>query len=197
MDIQKYIQINPGDVRGILLYGNLLYSNSNLIDALFQYNRAIWLDERNFDAQFGIGMCLINLGKFNNAIMALRQALKIDPYNHITYYYLGLSLIAIGNDKDAISSFTQSLLLDPDNVDTYFNLGKSYYETGKIIQAREAFNRVINIDIQYEVEFNHENSIKVRVQHGAMEHGNFREGFRVYALFNPQKVILFDEDQKS
>ena len=147
--IQSYIYNQPSDLRGLLLYSNLLFENGEHFDALFQYQKVLWLNPQNLDAQIGVGLCLYHLGEFRDAASALRRSLKIDPYNHISYHYLGLSLMADENFREAIPNLTQSLLLDPENSDTYYNLGKSYFESGKIIQAREAFNRTININPQY------------------------------------------------
>ena len=147
--IQNYIYNQPSDLRGLLLYSNLLFDKGEWFDALFQYQKVLWLDSLNTNAQIGVGLCLYHLAEFKDAISALRMALKIDPYNHISYYYLGLSLMEDRKFREAIPNLTQSLLLDPENSDTYFNLGKSYFESEKIIQAREAFNRTININPQY------------------------------------------------
>ena len=144
--IQNYIYNQPSDLRGLLLYSNLLFDKGEWFDALFQYQKVLWLDSLNTNAQIGVGLCLYHLAEFKDAVSALRMALKIDPYNHISYYYLGLSLMEDKKFREAIPNLTQSLLLDPENSDTYFNLGKSYFESEKIIQAREAFNRTININ---------------------------------------------------
>ena len=147
--IKNYIHHQPSDIRGLLLYANLLFNNNEWFDALFQYRKVLWIDNQNIDAQLGIGLCLYYLQEFNDAVTALRKTLKIDPYQHVAYFYLGLALMAENNYREAIPNFTQSLLLNPDNSDIYFNLGKSYFETSKIIQAREAFNRTITIDPQH------------------------------------------------
>ena len=153
--IRNYIHHRPSDLRGHLLYSELLFNNNEWFDALFQFQKALWLDSNNIDAQFGVGLCLYHLQEFNDAVSAFRKALKIDSYNHSAYYFLGRSLMAEDNFREAIPNLTQSLLLDPDNSDTYFNLGKSYFETGKIIQAREAFNRTIRIEPQYGSAYYH------------------------------------------
>ena len=94
------------DIRGVLLYANLLFNNNEWSNALFQYRTALWVNNDNFDAQFGVGLCLFYIQEYENAINEIKKALKIDPYNHKSHYYLGLSLLA-----NAIKTLSSYLIL--------------------------------------------------------------------------------------
>ncbi len=165
--IQKFIIQDPSDSRAQLFLSNLFFKDKKWFEALYQFQKVLWINQSNIEALIGRGICLYNLNAFSDAILSFKKVIEIDNYNHIAYYYLGISLLNNENFDKSIESLTQALLLDPENIEAYFNLGKAYFQAGKLIQAKEAFNRTVNLDPQYGLAYYHlgliyENSMDVQ-----------------------------------
>ncbi|MDP6570674.1 MAG: tetratricopeptide repeat protein, partial [Candidatus Marinimicrobia bacterium] len=57
-NIRRFIELQPKDLRGTLLYANLLVQTCNYFEALYQFRKILWIEPKQFDALFGTANCL-------------------------------------------------------------------------------------------------------------------------------------------
>ncbi len=141
-----YTKQRPADIRGFLFLADYHALLSEWLDALWFYQKAIWLDNQNAAAWFGEGKSLQRLHNFADAAAAYEKVIDLDPFHHEAYFQLGLSLVNLERFTEAIPNLTQSLLLDPDNARTYYYLGIAYLNSNRRTQALEALERAIRIN---------------------------------------------------
>ena len=59
----------------------VFYLNGKFIDSIKECRSSLTLNPNHFGAWNGLGMCLYNLGKYNEAIESFQKALQIQPHS--------------------------------------------------------------------------------------------------------------------
>jgi lipoprotein NlpI len=77
---------------------------------------------------------LINLGRFDDAVVAANQALAISSSNARTLFARGWARFFAGEKGGALADLDRALRMDPDD-------GIGYYRRGRVLEAQGAFDR--------------------------------------------------------
>lgn len=77
---------------GYTLCGHEYLAKENFDQALNNYREALNIDERHYNALYGIGQVLMKQEKFALAQSHFRSAVQINPRNSILHYHLGVAL---------------------------------------------------------------------------------------------------------
>jgi tetratricopeptide (TPR) repeat protein len=93
-----------------------------------------------------LGLTLMNMGKFEEAIVDYRKAIELDPNNAQAYGNLGLALIRAGRDQEAIPELTKARALAPHYADPVFRLGLLMAKQGKAQEAISYFTGALGAD---------------------------------------------------
>ena len=88
-------------------------SGFNWADSEREYRRALELNPNYVVAQHWYGELLLQVGRFDEAIVHLRKALEIDPLAPIHYISLALALMTQHRDGEALVQLGTSLDIDP------------------------------------------------------------------------------------
>ena len=97
--------INPNDPHVLEASATLLLSTSRYIEAIAAYQRLLDEYPNAHYAYYGIGNCLISLGRFEEALPMLQMAIRRDPrsaWNYDRYASLGLALGFLGKYEESI-----------------------------------------------------------------------------------------------
>lgn len=95
--------------------------------ALNAYRRAIAVDGKFVEAHNGIGVVLATLGRYDEAVAALRTAIRVDTGNSAHLYNnLGHALSLQGAYIDAIYALEIAAALEPTNTQARQNLAQTY-----------------------------------------------------------------------
>jgi tetratricopeptide (TPR) repeat protein len=95
------------------LRAQLLYQQNRFEQAMAECRQAIADDARNPMAYAILGLCLVELGKTNEAEEAARQAVAIAPDAARAYYALGIVLLKRNKYADAEQAADQALQYEP------------------------------------------------------------------------------------
>lgn len=76
------------------LCGHEFLSKENFDAALACYREALQIDERHYNALYGIGQVFLKQEKYSLAQQHFRSAVAINPRNSILHYHFGVSLAA-------------------------------------------------------------------------------------------------------
>lgn len=102
------------------------------------------------------GFCLLQLEKYEEAIICLDKALEINPQNYINLENKGLCFEKLGQIDEAVDNYEKSLVLRPINdkyydfkdfIDKYFGLTYEKNGASDILQRVNKFNNLNEFDI--------------------------------------------------
>lgn len=147
------IAIDPEDAEGLLAKANGLYRLENYEEALEYYKR---YSEKEPDDEFGPlhqGTCLINLGRFEEAVKRLLDAEDVapedSPYLVEIYQELGFAYSELKMPETAIYYIDQTEMLDCDHVDMLVVKGHILLGNGKIQEAEDMFRQAVKQSDDY------------------------------------------------
>lgn len=83
--------------------------------------------------------------QFEAAGMLAEQAIKADPYSVIAYYVGAYAWGSLGDHEKSLEANKKALSLLPGNASVYYNIGVNYKELRRFAEARQAFDRAIEL----------------------------------------------------
>jgi len=141
---------NPGDAKALALYGDVLYQQNNLKDALSQYQAALRLNEQIYVVWEQVINIQTLLGHYDDALKVGDEALTIYPNQASLYYYMAYALYKTGKYEPAQSNLKTSLQLDVENkslqAQIYALQGDIYINQNNFASAKTAFEKAISLE---------------------------------------------------
>lgn len=92
------------------------------------------------------GLTLHQLGRYDDAVAALRQAIECEPRYLDAYRNLSFALEQQGRLDDAAEALRAALRIDPHCVHAHIDLGHIQHECGQRAEAKASFDRALAID---------------------------------------------------
>ncbi|MFN0049513.1 MAG: TonB family protein [Cytophagales bacterium] len=117
------------------------------------------------DAYVLKGKCYIDKDLYNLALDDFTQASNRDPQESEYLYYKGMCEWKLKRVNSCISSIEKSLLYDPDNFLAYKILGSMYFELDIMNLAKENFDKAIDIQSDFSVNFFNKDKISGYTDH--------------------------------
>jgi len=114
--IQIAIKTHPNDSKLIILYGDVLYRQGNLMEAKEQYQAVLKISEQVYPAWEKLLALQTAMGHYAEAIKTGEDALTIYPNQAILYYYRAFALHRNGQNAEAGIEIKSALLLDGDDI---------------------------------------------------------------------------------
>ncbi|MCZ4242880.1 tetratricopeptide repeat protein [Pedobacter punctiformis] len=141
---------NPNDVKALSLYGDVLYQQNKLKEALVQYQAALKLSEQIYVVWEQVINIHTLLGHYDEAIKVGDEALSIYPNQAGLYYYVAYALFKTGKLDLAQSNLKNALQLDVENkslqAQVYALQGDIYINQNNFTAAKTAFEKAISIE---------------------------------------------------
>lgn len=141
---------NPKDAKALALYGDVLYQQNKLREALIQYQEALKLNEQVYVVWEQVINIQTLIGHYNDAVKVGDEALTIYPNQASLYYYTAYALYKTGKFDTALSNLKTALQLDVDNkslqAQVYALQGDIYISQNNFNQAKTAFEKAITIE---------------------------------------------------
>ena len=131
------------EVEAALLLGYERLNQSDFIQALASFDRALALDENDASAWNDRGIALGNLGRHEEALASYDRALALDGSNAGAWYNQGSALGQLGRPEEALASFDRALALDGSNAGAWENRGVALYNLGRPEEALNSLNRAL------------------------------------------------------
>jgi Tfp pilus assembly protein PilF len=135
---QKAVVVNP-NARYYASMGNALRRLERYEEAIEAYRRSLHMAPDHPTIQLlheSLGVCLVEVGRFDEAVDELNEAISLKPGRVDYYYTLSDILGRSGRYEEALSCFEMALNLDQRNTGAYRTLGLAYLEIGKKEEAQ-------------------------------------------------------------
>jgi tetratricopeptide (TPR) repeat protein len=123
-----------------------LASSGDYAEAALKFEDALKLNPLFPDASFNLAIAYQKLGYQKRAIDMLRDLLVVSPGNADYLYALGASLFDSGDVAAARRTFSEVVDKDPTNRKALFSFAVACEKTGKLDEARNAFERYLQLD---------------------------------------------------
>ena len=128
-----------------------IYSTRGNRLAIDYFNNALNIDPESIEALYALGIFYQESGDAENAISAYNKILVISPGYVYAYYNLGyINLVLLDDYRTATNYFKQVLELDPEYFEAAYNLGYCHELLGEYAQAREMYNRALEVEVNYQ-----------------------------------------------
>ncbi|MGN7988948.1 tetratricopeptide repeat protein [Pedobacter sp. 22226] len=141
---------NPNDAKALALYGDVLYQQNNLKEALAQYQAALKLNEQVYVVWEQVINIQTLLGHYDDAVKVGDEALTIYPNQASLYYYMAYALYKTGKYEPALGNLKTSLQLDVENkslqAQIYALQGDIFINQNNFSAAKTAFEKAISIE---------------------------------------------------
>lgn len=143
-------EANPNDAKSLALYGDVLYQQNKLKEALVQYQSALKLNEQVYAVWEQVINIQTLLGHYSDAVKLGDEALTIYPNQASLYYYMAYALYRTGKYDAAQSNLKNALQLDVDNkslqAQVYALQGDIFINQNNFSQAKIAFEKAISTE---------------------------------------------------
>ncbi len=122
--------------------------------AIAQVERAISLNPNDASNLLRLGFVLLNAGRSEEAISALKNARRLNP-TPWQHYFLQLATAyrLTGQYKEAIETAKEALKHVPNNINIYLQLTATYSLMGREEEARAAAAEVMKINPKFSLEW--------------------------------------------
>ncbi len=144
-ELAHHIEVEPFDEIKTLELADTYRKLNRYSQAIIYYRKVLDFNPGSYEAHFGLGITLKNLGKYDDALEEIKRSLeiKISPegYRLLGEIYFNKGIIDL-----AIKNFQESLLLDSSSAEAHFFLGFAYGEKGMHKDGREEIRKAIQIN---------------------------------------------------
>ena len=117
--------------------------------AIFYYNKAISLENKDPNFYVNRGNCYSRLKLYEKAFSDYEKAIKLNSNNASAFNNRGFSFIQLTQYKLALEDFNKAIQLDSNYAQAYTNRGFIYYHFHDINKALADFNKAIEVDPKY------------------------------------------------
>ncbi|MBU0503705.1 MAG: tetratricopeptide repeat protein [Candidatus Omnitrophota bacterium] len=114
--------------------------------AMFDFNRALRIDNNYPQAHNGQGVVYGNRGEYESAVSAFTRALNLDAKYAEAYCNRGLAYTAKKDYVKAEEDFNRVLNVYPNYTPAYISLGKLYSQTNKYLEALAQYNNALRLE---------------------------------------------------
>jgi len=112
--------------------------------------RALSIDPDLADAHTWLGAALLNLGRTDEAMAAMREAIRLEPDNGQSHQALARAYwVGKGDFASAIPEFERAIELNPEAGYSYLQLGLLLAWEGQYERAEEVCKRAVELQDQY------------------------------------------------
>jgi tetratricopeptide (TPR) repeat protein len=143
--LQRAVDINPLYADAYFRLGIALEKLGNIGGAIVAYNRATELLPTLTEAWFRAGALVDTLGHRDEAIACFRRAAATGGKTNFGRLGKAMALVAEDRNQEAEQVLRRTLALDPGNAMAYDLLGNLLSEFGRFDEARECFQRAVEI----------------------------------------------------
>ena len=147
--LKKLAQAGPKDYSLSFFSGLALERAGRPEEAFGLFERSLSLGPSDLDRPAvltHLGVCLKDMGRFEEALESFGQAAALDPGQWEIAHLTGFCQYSLKDYEAALESFSRALSLDPGSGIDYANIGSCLRELGRIKEAVGMYRNALEID---------------------------------------------------
>jgi tetratricopeptide (TPR) repeat protein len=126
--------------------GNFLWATGRLNEAMVQFQKALEINPRFFEAHDNVGSVLFQEGHLDEAMIQFQKALEINPNYASAHNNIGNFFLKKRRLDEAIVQYQKALENDPALIGIHNNLGVAFLQQGKTNEAIAQFQELLRLD---------------------------------------------------
>jgi tetratricopeptide (TPR) repeat protein len=127
-------------------FGAVLLHAGRRDEAVAQFQQALQLNPRSYEAYNDLGYILNQKRQYQEAMVQFQRALQINPGSAEAHFNLGMALLHTGRRDEAKVQFQQALQINPSYEVARNNLGYVLIQMGQYQEAVVQFQRALQIN---------------------------------------------------
>jgi TolB-like protein/DNA-binding winged helix-turn-helix (wHTH) protein/Tfp pilus assembly protein PilF len=144
-EIQRALQLNPGEAETYRVYGVMLTTRGRLNEAMAMLERAQELDPLSPVIAVDAARAYYFARRNDQAMELARKAIELDPAFALAHRFVGDAYEAQGKFPEAIAELKQAANLSPGNLSYVGMLGRSYALAGNRREARRTIAKLTEV----------------------------------------------------
>jgi tetratricopeptide (TPR) repeat protein len=145
--LEEGIARDPQNTGLHMLCATIYQQRRDTVQARREYEKVIELDPNHIPALNNLAyICAVDLEEYDNGLRMARRAKELAPDNPRIADTLGWVLYKQGNAEWALGYVRESASKLPENPEIQYHLGMVYLKIGNTVQARQAFDKVLELD---------------------------------------------------
>lgn len=142
---QRATELDSKYAYAYTLQGHEHVSNDAFENALQSFRGALLIDERHYNALYGMGMVYLKIGDFHKAEYHFRKALETNPVNCILICCLGMVLEKMNKKEQALKQYVFANKLQPLSALALFKKAQLLFSMEDFDNAIVDFEKLVNI----------------------------------------------------
>jgi tetratricopeptide (TPR) repeat protein len=126
--------------------GAAFEENGKSAEALVQYQQALALNPRRYEADNNIGKLLYEMNRPQEALGYCLKAVALNPRLASSHNSLGMVLVELGRFDEALSQFSEAAQLDANYAAPRFQTGRTLLKFGRDVEAMPHFHAALQIE---------------------------------------------------
>jgi Flp pilus assembly protein TadD len=147
--LEKATSLEPQNLSGQVLLGWTLHLANREAPAIKVLQQVLERDANYIPALNALGIVYLVSGNLSAAVATHERARELQSNNEIAYYNLTLAYHRLGQYDLALARGKQATVLEPANPHPWVALALIYWEKGTKKQARQTYNRAVQLDSRY------------------------------------------------
>jgi tetratricopeptide (TPR) repeat protein len=147
--VKKLMSDFPGSDEPLVIMGNVLYRQGNVIEAMEFWNKVLKINPKRADVYRSMALLSMKKGQFDEVVTQYRKALEIEPLLPDVYSNIGHALMMSGRPKEAIEALEKEIQISPNSGFAYFLLGQAYLQQKEYEKAEENYETALKINPKY------------------------------------------------
>jgi protein O-mannosyl-transferase len=160
-------------------FGNLLFEQGLVADAVVQYREALRLVPEYADAHYNLGLALAKTGQLAEAIDNYQAALRFRPDDGHIHNSYGLALLRLDRPDEAAQQFEAAERSDPGLADAHVNRGNVLVQLNRESDAIGEYDEALRLDPGAADVHNNLGVLLVRSGRLPEAESHFREALRL------------------
>lgn len=144
-NFSKAIDIHPTRADFYSNYGNALWKQDRIEEAIYYCQQSLALDASRAETHNILGNILLSQNRLEEAVTSFRTALEIHPTYVHALNNLGNTLQKLNQAEDAVNCYRQALKLQANYPEAHNNLGQALKSLGRLDEARSHFRSAIKL----------------------------------------------------
>ena len=142
----------PRNASAYYFIGASFYNKGDYQNAKKSYQSAIDLLPNYADAFVYLGLCYVQLEKFDSAMYCVRSAENISPISaarqlvSLEYVRKGNSRFELGDGDEALKYYLLAGNVDPSNAEAMYDIGGIYLTRHDVAKAREYWKKTLSLN---------------------------------------------------